>query len=197
MWRWACWWNPFSIEIWIVPKCKPYTLCCCNVQSCCQIDQSMVIPCISSVCCWHCQSSGWLPVLPSILPSALLPLFSLTNSLLHLSCNFVCQLECQISQSACVLCHSQGHEDESAVSWCQPEGLGLQPNGGWTQWVQVGPQFTFTHCNTNSYLLLSQSDFQTWHGRWCFFWKHLTTAFLRVFITTIGGHHVLYNLIML
>lgn len=84
-------------------------------------------------------------------PSPLLP-HSLTNSLLHLSCNFICRRGCQISQSACVLCHSQGHEDESAVSWCQPEGLGLQPNGGRTQRVQVGQQATFTHYDTHSNL---------------------------------------------
>lgn len=174
-------------------ECKPYTLCCCNEQAWCQIDRSIVIPCISAVlftgvCRWHCQSSECLPVLPSIFSSAPLPslplLFSLTNSSLHLPCNFVCQRQCQISQSACVLCHSQGHEDESAVSWCQSEGLGLQSDGGRTQRVQVGPQLTFTHYNTdtNLYIIyvclfLSQPNLQTQHKHTC--WKHLTLYFLQ------------------
>lgn len=85
-------------EIWIDPTCKPYTLYSCNELSCCLFD----IPCISvvvftGVCCWHCQSSGWLPVLSSICLFAPLPVFPLTNFLLHLSCNFSAKISCQIS----------------------------------------------------------------------------------------------------
>jgi len=153
--RWVCQGKLFTSEIWIDPKFKLYTLC--NEQSYCQIDWSIWQPCVcavlfTGVCSWHCQSSGWLPVLPSTFPFAPRHVFSLTNYLLHLSSNLVCQLQCQISQSVCVLCHSQGHEDESAVSWCQPEGLGLQPNGGWAQRVQVGQQLTLTHYDTDNNL---------------------------------------------
>lgn len=104
-------------------------------------------------CLLLAQSKFWMISSFTLhLPFCPPPLLSLSNSLLHLSCNFVCQLECQISQSACVLCHFQGHEDESAVSWCQPEGLGLQPNGGRTQRVQVGQQLPFTHYDTENNL---------------------------------------------
>lgn len=54
-----------------------YALCCRKEQSCCQIDWSMVMPCISvvlftGVCSWHCKTSGLFPVLTP--PSSLLPL---------------------------------------------------------------------------------------------------------------------------
>lgn len=68
-------------EIWIDPTFKPYTLYSCNELCCCLIDWPVVIPCISvilftGVCCWPCQSPGWLPVLSSsytFAPLRLLP----------------------------------------------------------------------------------------------------------------------------
>lgn len=88
------------------------------------------------VCFGHCESSGWLPDSARFVP--LLHKFPG-----HLPCNFVYQLKSQISLlSAFVSCHCQGHEDESAVSWCQSEGLGIQQNGGRTQRVQVELQIS-------------------------------------------------------
>lgn len=49
------------------------------------------------------------------------------------------------NKSVCVLCHSQGHEDKSAVSRCHSESSGLQSNGRWAQRIQVWQQLALSH----------------------------------------------------
>lgn len=80
------------------------------------------------VCFGHCQSSGWLPDSARFVPLLRKFLFYQPKS--------------WISLIAFVWCHCQGHEDESAVRWCQSEGPGIQQNGGRPQRVQVGLQIS-------------------------------------------------------